>query len=324
MRSPLSKSVEMMLPRKGEDVLQDRKRKTIEWQSAATIVQDRTINIEAGKLEWFLYAFSSRIISTAGSILVKLLARPTMEPIKQFVVDRLRGAEATADSNEHIVSGIRAFLAHHPTKGQRVKEEQDALDAVLVASTFTLTDNDPKSAVAKQLGARPNSILEAFARAKTMIASRLPYARKERKQRSDCYRDAARACIHDFCHSEEGSNVDTESYRVYKIKDPDTGEVSNHPARVWNETTMAKRYQSFLESEMYKIFKETSLGDKTRTISREVFRQEVCECVRDPSPQSCVDLRMSALSEYMKGIRKACINNPAIKKRLDECTCVAG
>ena len=105
--------------------------------------------------------------------------------------------------------------------------------------------------------------------------------------RSDCYRDAARACIHEFCHSEEASNVDTESYRVYKIQDRDTNQMENHPARVWNESTMNRRYQSFLESSSYQRFQDQSLG-KMRTISREVFRQqEVCECVRDPSPQSC-------------------------------------
>ena len=149
----------------------------------------------------------------------------------------------------------------------------------------------------------------AYEQAQEMISNRLPFAPKMRRIRSDCYRDAARACIHEFCHSEEASNVDTESYRVYKIRDPDTNETENHPARVWNESTMNKRYQSFRESSVYQRFQDQSLG-KMRTISREVFRQEVCECVRDPSPQSCVDLRTSALGEYMKGIHKACINNP--------------
>ena len=161
----------------------------------------------------------------------------------------------------------RLFLLITGLKGQRVKEEQDAIDAVLTASTFSLTDTDSKRAVSECLQQRPNSVLDAFSRAKQMIANRLPFAPKTRKQRSDCYRDAARACIHDFCHSEEGSNVDTESYRVYKIKDPDTGEVENHPARVWNETSNAKRYQSFTESSMYKEFQDKSLGDKTLPVS---------------------------------------------------------
>ena len=208
-----------------------------------------------------------------------------MRQIKDNVLGAM--SQARNDINDRIVSGIKAFLAHHSTKGQRVKAEQDAVDAILVASTFELDYSTSKSRVASALGLNRDAISKAYERAQEMISNRLPFIPKVRKTRSDCYRDAARACIHKFCHLEEASNVDTESYRVYN-------ETENHPARVWNESTMNKRYQSFRESSVYQRFQDQSLG-KMRTISREVFRQEVCECIRDPSPQSCVDLRTSAL-----------------------------
>jgi hypothetical protein len=313
--TPVSKAMSQLGPRKAKSALADRKAGTIQWQEAAASVGESAVAKEASKLEWLLNVISNKITSTATRILEKLLQRSSMSSITEQLVRSFTAA--SNDANAKVVAGIKSFLEHHTSRGSRIKEQQDAVDAVLVASTFALEPGDSYKALAEKIRARPDALSNAHVWAKKMIAENKKFTPKERQKRSDCYRDEARACVREFCH-DEGSNVDTESYRVYKIKDPDTGVVANHPARVWNETTHTKRYESFKTSNAYREFQANNNG---RTIGKEVFRLEVCECVRNPSPQSCVDLHMSALSEYMKAIRSATMNFPAIKKRLEECNC---
>jgi hypothetical protein len=90
----------------------------------------------------------------------------------------------------------------------------------------------------------------------------------------DCIFDVAQACVVAYCHSEEGSRVDTESKRVYKVKNPNTGKVESHPARVWNEVTLEQQHNAFLKSSIYKKFKEMY-----GAIGQDRFRTFVCPCV---------------------------------------------
>jgi hypothetical protein len=104
--------------------------------------------------------------------------------------------------NAKIVAGIRDFIAHHSATGQRPKEEQDTMDAVLIASTFAVTEEDSIKALVRTLGIRPDSLSNADVRAKKLIAEKQRYSQKERKKRSDSWREAARACILEWCHSD--------------------------------------------------------------------------------------------------------------------------
>jgi hypothetical protein len=45
----------------------------------------------------------------------------------------------------------------------------------------------------------------------------------ERLQSSDCYRGAAMESVQAFYHSEEGSRLDTQSYRVFTMPNLETG-----------------------------------------------------------------------------------------------------
>jgi hypothetical protein len=86
----------------------------------------------------------------------------------------------------------------------------------------------------------------------------------DRKVQMDCYtRDEAALCVDEFCHSEDGSRVDTESKRIYKIKNPATSMVESHPARVWNEATNVDRYDAFLKSDIYRDYQLIHGEDKT-------------------------------------------------------------
>ena len=100
--------------------------------------------------------------------------------------------------------------------------------------------------------------------------------------------------------------------RVYMIKNQATGLVEAHPARVWNEATQADRYESFKKSEAYREFQRVWGTDKT--IGEQRFRGNLCNCVREATPLSCVDLLESGLQEYMTAINNASHLRPAIKR----------
>jgi hypothetical protein len=62
-----------------------------------------------------------------------------------------------------------------------------------------------------------------------------------------------------------------------QVKDPYSGEVATHPYRVWLEPTLKARYETFLESSAYKKFKDEN---PKAGLSKTVFRQCICKCVR--------------------------------------------
>jgi hypothetical protein len=45
----------------------------------------------------------------------------------------------------------------------------------------------------------------------------------ERQQSSDCFRGATTENVQAFCYSEEGSRLDTQSYRLFTVSDLGTG-----------------------------------------------------------------------------------------------------
>jgi hypothetical protein len=141
----------------------------------------------------------------------------------------------------------------------------------------------------------------------------------ERKVQKDCDRDEAALCVDAFCHSEEGSRVDTESKRVYKIKNPATCTAESHPAQVWNKATNENRHEAFLMSEMYRDFQQINGEDKTIGIQR--FQENLCNCVREATPLSCVDLPESDSQEYMTAIKNAVHLHPVIRDKINRCNC---
>jgi hypothetical protein len=58
-----------------------------------------------------------------------------------------------------------------------------------------------------------------------------------------------------------------------------------------------------------------------KTISKTVFCQSVCRCIKDPGAHSCVDLYLSGLYHLMQGIRNAIVQRESVKERLDNCEC---
>ena len=90
----------------------------------------------------------------------------------------------------------------------------------------------------------------------------------ERKQRKDCIKPKAQKCVYDFCHSEEVTLVDTESYRVFKILEDGEYKEKDHPMRVRHDIGLEVRQQAFKESKDYAKFKQLNPKDN---ISKKVF-----------------------------------------------------
>jgi hypothetical protein len=104
-------------------------------------------------------------------------------------------------------------------------------------------------------------------RTKKMKNESLPFKPSKQNEWSDCYRDKAMKCVHEFCHSEEGSLVDTEPYWVFVVYDLVTTKNEKHPMRVWHDVGLTGQYQSFCESDAYA--KSGSNNDQL-TICKEV------------------------------------------------------
>jgi hypothetical protein len=193
-----------------------------------------------------------------------------------------KAAALTAMTEAQIATNVRNFLEHHKSKGSRKKSQQDAIDAVLVACTFGDVD-DPKHRIANSLNAPRLKVQECKVWGKRLRDHDERFEPEERKKRSDSCRDAAKESVHAFCHSEEGSRLDTsQSARLVNVPNLITGQSEEHPLRVWNTLGLEHRHKSFLESQSYKTFIEIHVG---KVIGREVFRLSVCKCVRD-SPKS--------------------------------------
>jgi hypothetical protein len=155
-------------------------------------------------------------------------------------------------------------------------------------------------------------------RARDMLASGDRVTHTKRKERSDCFRDEARKCVYKFCHSYEGSNVDTESFHVKNVYDHVEDAIVKHPRRVWHEIGLDNRHKALLASQAYADFQKEHEG---KEVCKEVFRQECCPCCVEPGPESCVDILLNALKHYMLSLAKAMYAVPVIKKLVEACDC---
>jgi hypothetical protein len=182
--------------------------------------------------------------------------------------------EATIEAQ--IATNIRNFVTHHRSKGTRKKSEQDAMDAVLVACSFGNVGST--NHIADRLTANRQKVNECKLWGKRLMDNDEKFEPEQRKKRKDFCRDSAVESVHAFCHSEEGSRLDTQSSRGINITNLETGKPEKHPLRLWNTQGLDNRHKSFLDSKSYKSFIEINVG---KTISREVFRISVCKCVRD-------------------------------------------
>ena len=309
MHSPLSATLRNLHPRKSKQVVEARRGKCVmPWGKGKSIPNARSVDRNVDKLEPVLAAMANCDTDMASAVLFKVLKRSGLEQMrKQFLSDMWK--ETDNEQSSKLVDNIRAFVRHHPTKGSRPQEVQDAVDAILVAATFGPEKKVSLFQIADSFGVSRQIVDKCNVRVAAMRATGAAFKPAERQQRSDCIRAAAKMAVHEFCHSEEGSNVDTESYRIMKLLNVNTNKVDGHPLRVWHEMTNESRFNAFEDSNVYKEFRETH---EKAEICIEVFRLTVCPCVRNPGPQSCVDLLQSGLKHYMTAIDNALKHNNVI------------
>ena len=101
--------------------------------------------------------------------------------------------------------------------------------------------------------------------------------------------------INDFCHSDEGSSIDSNSHKVFELEDG-----SKHPRRIFRVKTIKENYSIFVQSEVVEQFKNINPNYKTPSLS--TFKRNLCPCLSTPTMMSCVDINTSGLCYYMKGL----------------------
>ncbi len=254
------------------------------------------------------------------------ILKPLMEQLSQAHLSHQQ--QPSEDNLEQhttvntIARGVKEFLAMHSSKGGRKQVEKNAVDAVLTAACFDCQPETKLTSLSTCLGLRVDALIlmKALERAKKMKENSLTFEPYQRATRKDCYRELTRELVNEYCHtdSEGGVRVDTESNRVFKIVDQETGEVEKHPMRVWNDVSWKQRHKSFQQSDMYQNHLVQNPG---KTIGLTSFMANVCKYVRSPCPQSCVDVRTSQLYEYQKALRDAAQTNPVLSDNLKNCDC---
>jgi hypothetical protein len=191
------------------------------------------------------------------------------------------GKETDKEQSSKLVDNIKEFIRHHPAKGLRPQAVQDVVDAILVAATFGPVKKVSLFQIADSFGVSRQTVDKCKERGAEMQATGAACKPAARQQRLDCIRAAAKIAVHELCHSNEGSNVDTESYRIMKLMNVNTNKIDGHPLRVWYKMTNKIRFNASKESNVYKEFRDTH--DQVE-IGEEVFRLTVCPCVRNPGP----------------------------------------
>jgi hypothetical protein len=257
----------------------------------------------AKELENHLAAMTNNDASLLASVLIQMIKRQSFASVRNIVVDAIKDEYASSNVvDTTIVDSTKAFLQHHSTNGTRIKVEQDAVDAVLIAATFGATD-ESVTKVAGRLNQRVQTVKSMAKNGREMKVDKKCYVTRTRKKRFDNVQDPASLAVFRFCHSEESSKLDTESYRVRKVYDVEEQKKKKHPDRVWNDVGKKDQYATFKKSSQYAQFKMENRGD----IGLERFRQFCCKCVRDPTAKSCADLIHTGLRYYGEALQAACL-----------------
>ena len=126
-----------------------------------------------------------------------------------------------------------------------------------------------------------------------------------------------RQSIRDFCHSDEGSSIDSNFSKPVTIH--------------FNRITEEHAQRVFLAGsihEMYLIFVNSNTVDEcTRTYpyfrvpSKSSFHKYYCRCCSLPTLQSCVDIHMSKCTHYMRALGTYIRNTKEAKEALASCIC---
>ena len=138
----------------------------------------------------------------------------------------------------------------------------------------------------------------------------------KRKERKDAVRSKSKVFVVRYCHNDSNAHrIDSNNLDRVKIE----GEDKHHVIRIWeNALTQKEKYRDFLQSIEYQQFKYMY---PEYEILKQVFIEQLCPCLRDPSMRSCVDILCSALEECILAIRGAVKSDPILKDKIETCNC---
>ena len=117
----------------------------------------------------------------------------------------------------------------------------------------------------------------------------------------------------DFCHSEEVSNIDSNSRKIIDIN------WENHVGILWWAPIVKDQYYLFNQSEEIDKFKTIIPGFITPSFI--LFFQRWCKCVSNPVMQLCVDIRTISLLHYICALAKYIQVNPSVREAFHNCDC---
>jgi hypothetical protein len=231
---------------------------------------DASLRKTATERESILCSKAGRDQGRAADILNSLLERRGMRDIADQVWKAQQVHASKLDSAS--VDSIAGFVGHHPCKGSREGHVQQALDAVATAITFGPT------AAAYQISARVDcskqKVGNFIEQGKSMLLSKSPYAAKERKIRDDSVRGPAMSCVREFCHSLEGSMIDTTDNGPKNVWNEETKQKEPHHRRIFHEATLKGNHANFERSNIYEQFKHDHPG---KTIGVPAFNLSLCK-----------------------------------------------
>lgn len=138
---------------------------------------------KARELECILATLSRLDTREASQIVAKMLDR--LPVLRELVLEGLEEREVSRDTK--IVDNLRAFIAHHPSKGARHNEVQQAIDVVAVAASFGNAVEVPPTHIAQRLGVSRTKGAQARDVAKRMRKTGERYKPAERARRKDAH-----------------------------------------------------------------------------------------------------------------------------------------
>ena len=138
----------------------------------------------------------------------------------------------------------------------------------------------------------------------------------ERNIRSDAVAPKSKSFVYSYCHNDNNAHrIDSNNLEEVKVD----GEESGHIVRIWeNALTQEEKYADFRKSIEFQQFKSNF---PTLEISKQLFFDQICPCLRDPTIRSCVDLDYSELEEYLVAMRNILKKDQETKASFISCSC---
>jgi hypothetical protein len=152
--SPTSKVIKELYPRLGKSTLESQQSRIFSWSEGTAALDStttsnattKTAQRKAETLAYLVHAGASGNPVPAAETVVRMLDRVDCNPITRENVHRMLRAENHELNVVGVIAdGLAEFIKHHTTSGQRSKDAQNAIDAILTAVCFALPADEAAS-----------------------------------------------------------------------------------------------------------------------------------------------------------------------------------